>query len=200
MMRVFPTVLLLALLSGCSFFGDKSTDPEVLTFLPAAQITGFDVTAKISITGDGRTDTGSVRWVHLGARDEWSVFSPTGALVASLVVTPNSATLTTPEKVIEAVTPDALFEVELNWPLPVSYLSYWVRALPAPNLPHTSKTSDDGRVTQLTQAEWTITYQGTQPVQSGTDRYELPRRLVLSRGETVSIRWASTEWRLIPLG
>lgn len=199
MMRLLPTILILTLLSGCSFFGSKESDPEVLTFLPAAQITGFDVTAKISITGDGRTDTGSVRWVHLGTRDEWSVFSPTGALIASLVVTPESATLTTPERVVQSVTPDALFELELNWPLPVSYLSYWVRALPAPDIPYDSKTSDNGRVARLTQAGWTITYQGTQSIQSGADRYELPRRLVLSRGDAVSIRWASTEWRLIPL-
>ena len=200
MIRLIYTLLMTSILSGCSFFGGKDPDPEVLTFLPAAQITGFDVTAKISVTGDGRTDTGSIRWVHLDTRDEWSFFSPTGSLVASLIVTPESSTLTTPDKVVEAMTPETLFEMELNWPLPVSFLPYWVRGLPAPNVPYDAKTGEAGRITRLTQAGWTVAYQGTQPIQSGADRYELPRRLLLSRGEQVSIRWASTEWRLIPRG
>jgi len=200
MTRLLLTLCLTLTLAGCSYFGGEARDTEVLTFLPADQIAGFEVTAKISVTGNDRTDTGSVRWVHLSQRDEWSVFSPTGSLIASLVVTPESSTLTTPDKIIEAVTPEALLELELNWPLPISYLPYWVRGLPAPLEAHQATTDPSGRVTRLQQAGWTVQYQGAQTIQQGSDRYELPRRLVLSRGETVSIRWASTEWRLLPRG
>ena len=41
-----------------------------------------------------------------------------------------------------------------------------------------------------------VSYNGNIAIESGSHRFEVPRRLTATRGE-IEIRWASTEWQAL---
>ncbi len=182
-------------ISGCSLLPWSSEPNEVLTFLPAEQLTNWDLTAKFSVSSEEGTESGSLRWINQADNDRLDILSPTGAVVARLTVGSDRATLMTDEKTISAASPDELLVELLNVELPVSALKYWVRGLDAPTLSVDGVTKDDsGRIRELNQGGWQLAYSGTIAIESGSNRYEVPRRLTATQG-TMEIRWASTEWQ-----
>ena len=173
----------------------SDNDSEILTFLPAEQLTEWDMTAKFSVASKEGTESGAVRWITNVSGDRLDILSPTGAVVARLSISQNGASLVTDEGEHRAENADALVSEVLNINLPVSALRYWVRGLDAPNLAlQTVSKNSDGRITELTQAGWQLSYSGTISIESGPNRYEVPRRLTATQGE-LEIRWASTEWQ-----
>lgn len=87
-------------------------------------------------------------------------------------------------KTLTASTPEALVAQQTGWRLPVSYLYYWLRALPVPGVTIAGQTSANGHLTQLRQAGWTVVYQSYS--QQGAAL--LPQRLVLTQpGLTVTV-------------
>ena len=102
-------------------------------------------------------------------------------------------------RIRETVAKDAetLFREVMDLSLPVAALRYWVRGLDAPDLPLESVEKDgEGRITDLTQDGWQLAYNGNISIESGSHRFEVPRRLTATRGD-IEIRWASTEWQAI---
>lgn len=87
-------------------------------------------------------------------------------------------------KTLTASTPEALVAQQTGWRLPVSYLYYWLRALPVPGVTIAGQTNANGHLTQLRQAGWTVVYQSYS--QQGAAL--LPQRLVLTQpGLTVTV-------------
>jgi outer membrane lipoprotein LolB len=173
----------------------SDSDSEILTFLPAEQLTQWDMTAKFSVTTAEGSESGAVRWVNSGTGDRLDILSPTGAVVARLSITESEASLVTDDGERRAANADALVAEVLKFKLPVNALKYWVRGLDAPNLALQAVNKDgDGRITDLAQAGWQLTYSGTIAIESGANRYEVPRRLTATQGD-LEIRWASTEWQ-----
>ena len=173
----------------------SDSDSEILTFLPAEQLTQWDMTAKFSVTTQEGSESGAVRWVTNATGDRLDILSPTGAVVARLTIAANEASLVTNDAEYRADSADALIADVLKIKLPVTALRYWVRGLDAPNLALQAVNKDgDGRIIELAQAGWQLTYSGTIAIESGANRYEVPRRLTATQGD-LEIRWASTEWQ-----
>ena len=172
-------------------------EPEILTFLPADQLTAWDLTAKFSVKSDEKSDSGAIRWINTEGLERLDVLSPTGAVIARLTVTKTSAKLETDDEIRMAETPEMLIGDSLNFNFPVSALKFWIRGLDDPNRPFQSlERNGDGRAIQLVQDGWTIEYRGTVSVESGENRYEVPRRLT-AKNATTEISWVSTEWQAI---
>lgn len=173
----------------------SDTDSEILTFLPAEQLTEWDMTAKFSVASSDGSESGAVRWITSPTTDRLDILSPTGSVVARLTITPSGASLVTDDGEHRAANADALVADVLKINLPVSALKYWVRGLDAPNLALQTVSKDsDGRITELAQAGWQLSYSGQIAIESGANRYEVPRRLTATQGD-LEIRWASTEWQ-----
>ena len=198
-MKHFIVSLLLSLsLTGCSLLPWSSDDDsEVLTFLPADQLNQWDLTAKFSVSTAAGTDSGSIRWILNPNEERLDVLSPTGSVVAQLTMTETEARLKTDDRETVAKDAETLFREVMDLSLPVAALRYWVRGLDAPNLPLESVEKDgEGRITDLTQGGWQLAYNGNVSIESGSHRFEVPRRLTATRGD-IEIRWASTEWQAI---
>jgi outer membrane lipoprotein LolB len=172
-------------------------DAEILTFLPAEQLNQWDLTAKFSVSTNEGIESGSLRWILNTSEERLNVLSPTGSVVAKLTVTETEARLTTENRETVAKDADTLFREVMKISLPVNALRYWVRGLDAPNMPLDSVEKDsEGRITRLAQDGWQLAYNGNISIESGSHRFEVPRRLTATRGN-VEIRWASTEWQVI---
>ena len=198
-MKHFIVSLLLSLsLTGCSLLPWSSDDDsEVLTFLPADQLNQWDLTAKFSVSTAAGTDSGSIRWILNPDEERLDVLSPTGSVVAQLTITETEARLKTDDRETVAKDAETLFREVMDLSLPVAALRYWVRGLDAPDLPLESVEKDgEGRITDLTQDGWQLAYNGNVSIESGSHRFEVPRRLTATRGD-IEIRWASTEWQAI---
>jgi outer membrane lipoprotein LolB len=195
----FIVTLLLGLsLTGCSLMPWSSEDDsEVLTFLPADQLNQWDLTAKFSVSTKEGTESGSIRWILNPDEERLDVLSPTGSVVAQLTMTASEARLKTDDRETVAKDAETLFREVMDLSLPVAALRYWVRGLDAPDLPLESVEKDgEGRITDLTQDGWQLAYNGSVSIESGSHRFEVPRRLTATRGD-IEIRWASTEWQAI---
>lgn len=171
-------------------------ETEVLTFLPADQMNQWDLTAKFSVTSPDGTDSGTVRWVNQTDNERLDVLSPTGTIVARIEVSESSARLVTDDGERVAPNAEALMRDAMDVSLPVTALRYWVRGLDAPDLPIDSVVKDnEGRIIELAQDRWQLAYSGTVSITSGSNRFEVPRRLTATKGD-LEIRWASTEWQI----
>ena len=198
-MKHFIVTLFLGLsLTGCSLMPWSSDDDsEVLTFLPADQLNQWDLTAKFSVSTKEGTESGSIRWILNPDEERLDVLSPTGSVVAQLTMTETEARLKTDDRETVAKDAETLFREVMDLSLPVAALRYWVRGLDAPDLPLESVEKDgEGRITDLTQDGWQLAYNGNVSIESGSHRFEVPRRLTATRGD-IEIRWASTEWQAI---
>ncbi|MEC8126180.1 MAG: outer membrane lipoprotein LolB [Pseudomonadota bacterium] len=198
-MKHFIVTLLLGLsLTGCSLMPwSLDDDSEILTFLPADQLNQWDLTAKFSVSTKEGTESGSIRWILNPNEERLDVLSPTGSVVAQLTMTETEARLKTDDRETVAKDAETLFREVMDLSLPVAALRYWVRGLDAPDLPLESVEKDgEGRITDLTQDGWQLAYNGNVSIESGSHRFEVPRRLTATRGD-IEIRWASTEWQAI---
>jgi len=192
------TLFLSLTLAGCSLMPWSSDDDaEVLTFLPADQLNQWDLTAKFSVSTKDGTESGSIRWILNLDEERLDVLSPTGSVVAQLTMTESEARLKTDDRETVAKDADTLFKDVMDISLPVNALRYWVRGLDSPDLPLESVEKDgEGRITELSQDGWQLAYNGNISIESGSHRFEVPRRLTATRGD-IEIRWASTEWQAI---
>jgi outer membrane lipoprotein LolB len=192
------TLFLSLTLVGCSLMPWSSDDDaEVLTFLPADQLNQWDLTAKFSVSTKDGTESGSIRWILNPDGERLDVLSPTGSVVAQLTMTESEARLKTDDRETVAKDADTLFKDVMDISLPVNALRYWVRGLDSPDLPLESVEKDgEGRITELSQDGWQLAYNGNISIESGSHRFEVPRRLTATRGD-IEIRWASTEWQAI---
>jgi outer membrane lipoprotein LolB len=192
------TLFLSLTLAGCSLMPWSSDDDaEVLTFLPADQLNQWDLTAKFSVSTKDGTESGSIRWILNPDEERLDVLSPTGSVVAQLTMTESEARLKTDDRETVAKDADTLLKDVMDISLPVNALRYWVRGLDSPDLPLESVEKDgEGRITELSQDGWQLAYNGNISIESGSHRFEVPRRLTATRGD-IEIRWASTEWQAI---
>jgi outer membrane lipoprotein LolB len=175
----------------------SNDDGEVLTFLPADQLTNWDLTAKFTVSTKDSTESGSIRWMLNSVEERLDILAPTGSVVAQVTVSDSEARLKTDNQETVAQDADILFREVMGTSFPVGALRFWIRGLDAPNLKVESVEKDgDGRITELTQDGWRLSYNGNIAIESGSHRFEVPRRLTATRGEIV-IRWASTEWQAL---
>ncbi|HAN81034.1 MAG: hypothetical protein CMD54_04045 [Gammaproteobacteria bacterium] len=198
MKHFFNTLFVSLLLTGCSLMPWSSGDDvEVLTFLPADQLNQWDLTAKFAVSTKDHTESGSIRWMLNSVEERLDILAPTGSVMAQVTVTDSEARLQTDTQETVAKDADILFRDVMGTSFPVSALRFWIRGLDAPNLPLESVEKDRyGRITELSQGGWQLTYNGNIAIESGSHRFEVPRRLIATRGE-IEIRWASTEWQAL---
>lgn len=155
------------------------------------RIKQFSLESKIAIQHAGKGHSGRLQWQHAPASDHIQVLSPLGQVVAEIDRTPLSATLIDQQqKRHTADTVEQLTERTLGWFLPLSSLPFWVLGLAQPEHPSQPTYDAEGRLVQLIQDGWLITFQDyrdSAQTQAQADaslsdtRYALPYHLDLQR-------------------
>lgn len=141
--------------------------------------------------------SGKLAWAHLAERDELSLASPLGNVLARIVRDAGGVVLTNSfQEQFRAVDAETLTERQLGWRLPLAGLAQWILARPstAPGAGLVEGERDASRRWQrLRQAGWEIDFDYE------NDAATLPKRVVLnySRADKpLEIRVAIDRWSL----
>jgi outer membrane lipoprotein LolB len=145
---------------------------------------------RIGIQTDAQSLSGNIRWQHRVDTDELLLTSPLGQGVARIERNFEGVTLEVPNQPARRA-PDAesLTREILGYALPVSGLTWWVQARPAPGRAFEATRDADGRLAQIRQDGWVIDY-----LQYAADVPARPKKLVVAR-EGLEIRLVTDSWQ-----
>lgn len=163
-------------------------------FAPRANVPDFDVLGRVFVGYEGPSFSSNLRWNHVGGEDQIWLMSPLGQTLAYIEDRATGASLTSADQQhYYAGSVESLTRRALGWSLPLAQLRYWVRGEEVPGVASEGvQRAADGRLLELTQAGWKITF--TPPAQHVPNR--LPQRLQLTNGSQ-QIRLVIDEWREI---
>ncbi len=193
MARSLPVVALVLLLGACAT--PPPLPPGATTFedhrsqLMALEHWSFS--GRVAIKTATSADSASLKWRQRGDDLEMTLAGPVGIKEATLTRRDGQlALLRNGER--QPLDPyDDPLATEFGWSLPLAYLPFWLRGLPAPDIPVAQRELSDGRLSQLSQAGWDLEYTEYQDVNGRA----LPRRIRFSRAE-VSGKILLKEWVL----
>ena len=151
----------------------------------------WQFSGRIAVQTDSGADSASIEW-HQAREDLDLVLSgPMGIKEARLEQRAGRLVLLRDGERVELPPGDDPLVREFGWSLPLDYLPFWLRGVPAPGYPVEARELDRGRLARLRQAGWTLIYTDYQQV----GQMSLPRRIRFSR-ETVNGKILLKEWTL----
>jgi len=162
-------LLLLSTLSGCSILDTPPKDTTldsahynwVNTKQDIQQQTHWSLIGKIGIrTPEDSLTIAINKWTQENDNFEIDLSSTFFGLGAS-TLEGNSQFLTLTESgeaPISSEQPNDLMESALGFPLPITYLSYWVKGLPAPGLISKIKFNEQGLPSTIRQHHWQLDF------------------------------------------
>ncbi len=200
--RALPTrpglLFLVVVLAGCA--GNRielsETDREIAWAERQARlqvIDSWNLRARSVVTLDEAVYSVSLGWQR--QQDAFTILleAPFGQGVFKIQSEPQFKprfSLLYPEgQVVRDDSPETLLQQAIGWSIPVSGLHYWMVGLPRPDSSHESKLDGVGRIEQLQQDGWTISYQDF-----FDDQPQLPRKLLLER-EQIRLRMVVEYWQ-----
>jgi outer membrane lipoprotein LolB len=149
-----------------------------LTSQPNAngQQANWTLSGKIGITTPKESVAGFVRWQQ--QQDDFDIYvsGPLGQGSIRIEGNPDQATITQGGKTSNSVNPQQLVYEQLGWFFPLVNLPHWLQGKQAPYSPAT-KTSEDGRLSQIKQDQWTVDYLRYHAY------YQLPERIKIHQGD-----------------
>jgi outer membrane lipoprotein LolB len=183
-MRAWTATALLALLLG----GCASVSSVPPTVGVPARTANWTLQGRIGVQSSEQNLSGQIHWQHREDRDELLLTSPLGQGVARIVRNGDGVALEMPNQPTRhAPDADTLTREALGYVLPVTGLTWWVQARPAPGSAFEATRDAYGRLTQLKQDGWTIDY-----LQYAADAR--PRKLTVAR-EGLEIRLVADNWQ-----
>lgn len=205
-MRI-PYVMSFLAVSFClGLFGCTTTKPPAPTELPAAKVPEgnrlqtisllqkWDINAQVAVrnTAENKSETVNLVWQQNQSNYHLSMFGPMGSHAVKLSGNSQGVVLekSTGEK-IKAKTPETLLAEQTGYELPVSYLYYWVRGLPVPDLRHETHLGQNQQLAELIQAGWRIEYLAYTSV----NQMALPTKIFLYH-PPVSVKIMISEWKI----
>jgi outer membrane lipoprotein LolB len=184
--RVVTLAALATALSGCATTGANMSHANVAAYRETVNLAG---SLSVNYQKDGKPEsiTGKFNWQQTPGRVDVSLASPLGQTLATISVTPESATLTQADRAprvakdLETLTHDAL-----GWSLPVSGLRDWLQGY-ATGTDGKRFTASPANNTVITKDGWRlrfVTWQDEtaaipQPKRIDADREELAIRLAI---------------------
>lgn len=184
----WAAALLALVLGACAVVpgGVPSVDPTT--------VSAFQLDGRFQLKVQKEGYPGRVRWQHSENADELWFYSPVGASVARLRQDESGALLVTADgEEYRAADLRQLALDVLGWDLPLDGLPYWVRGLSWPAGPPAHEEVDsDGRLEQLSQGGWRVSYLDWTPAGVAG----LPSKLDL-QGERLRMRLVVERWSVV---
>ncbi len=151
----------------------------------------WHVSARISVRTGHDAATGSLHWRQDKGRYHIRLIAPLGRGTVVLTGDDNEAALRLPDNtVLREGDAEALLQRQLGWPVPVSALMYWIRALPAPSLKTGALLFNERHLlSYLEQSNWRLRYKKY----TRTHGRFMPSRLDLEY-QQIRIRIAIRRW------
>ena len=181
------TLLLLVLLLG----GCAAVPVTSVTGRSSAELTDWQFNGRISLTRGEQGWHAGLVWQEHAGRFQLDVAGPLGQGAFQLSGDAEGVLLVDArQQSFTARDADTLLEHVTGWVLPVSGLRYWVRGVPAPGTEARASHDAQGRLVQLEQDGWDISYGRYQAIEGA----DWPAKLRLERDDIV-VRLVIDQWR-----
>lgn len=170
-----------ALLTGCAQHRLAPADSAV----EREAASSFEIEGRIAASDGEHAANGRMLWAHAPERDEWTLFSPLGQIVARLESGPEGARLRTADgRLTETSDADSLMPQLLGVPAPLDALPGWIQAAPRPPA-RVLELDAHGRPARISDHGWIIDY----PEYADDSPTALPRR--------IDARWGEARLRIV---
>ena len=157
------------------------------------QLDSWQLSGRVNIRYDNESHTPRIRWAQQKLEYQirlWGTFNAGNTLI---VGRPGYVTMQQNGDILTATSPEDLILQQLGYELPVSFLEYWIKGLPAPDTPAELIFNELNQLTHLSQFGWSVSY--TDPRQYGA--ISLPRRVELTRSQNdIRLRFIGLNWDL----
>ena len=157
------------------------------------QLDSWQLSGRVNIRYDNESHTPRIRWAQQKLEYQirlWGTFNAGNTLI---VGRPGYVTMQQNGDILTAASPEDLILQQLGYELPVSFLEYWIKGLPAPDTPAELIFNELNQLTHLSQFGWSVSY--TDPRQYGA--ISLPRRVELTRSQNdIRLRFIGLNWDL----
>lgn len=159
-----------------------------------SKIERWQINGKIAVQTPRDSGSATVNWVRAGRNYRVSLLGPFGSHAMKLSgVSGHTAILETSEgKRFESNSPEQLLAERWGYRLPVSYLSFWIRGLPAPERPFNGKFDRENRLISLVQDGYQVQFSNY--IRKGFT-VDLPRNLVIS-SSAIKSRIVIYQWQI----
>jgi len=176
-LQAFSTALLIIALSACSTqpiatgkIADWNSYQQQLK-----QETHWRLSAKMGVRSPEKSGSAYLQWQQLGDNYQIHISGPLGQ--GSTWIRRNEQNIRLEragEITLRANSADELLRQAVGWNAPLEQLKYWVRGLPAPNIPATIHHNSLGTMATLEQSGWQLEY--SRYIEHG--RYQLPTKII----------------------
>lgn len=183
----WPAWLLLIFISGCATL-DRPDGESVTT---ADELTDWSFEGRLGIDDGRQSWQSSVHWVQQGESYRIDLIGPLGQGRMAIRGGPDGVGLHSGDQWLYADDPDELLLQATGFSVPVSGLRHWLLGLTTPDPAAQPVADAEGRLRQLRQTGWLITY----PTYIVVDGYSLPQRLQAVR-EEITVRLLINRWTL----
>ncbi len=183
-----------AILVGCATPAPAPTDGDWVSHRERiAALPNWSFSGKIAVKSPRGADTARLRWTQEGENLELDLSGPIGMKQVRIVREDAQLKLWRNGhwESVDEVEPNLV--EQLGWSLPLEYLPWWLRGLPAPQLEATEIELSAGRLHKLRQAGWLVEF----PVYRQVDAHVLPRT-ILFRRDDIEGKILLKQWTLGP--
>jgi outer membrane lipoprotein LolB len=176
---IWAALVTIALCSCSTLTPSPPSVPQPISTRQASlnRIQNWQLYGKIAVQTDRDAGSASFNWTQHHDNYVVSLSGPLGTHPIKLSGRMGYTVLETSNgKRFTAQSPEILLAQQWGFNLPVSNLKYWIRGLPAPNLPAKKHTDAYGRLSQLSQAGSTVQYLSYHSVHS----VDLPDKIFIT--------------------
>ena len=140
----------------------------------------WQLSAKIGVRSSSDSGSAYLKWQQAPDNYDIHLSGPLGQGSVRIIGNSEQVTLEQAGKpTLSAPTADQLLQQALGWHAPLEQLKYWVRGLPAPDLPAKIEHTPQGVVASLQQSGWQLNYSRYRD----EGDFLLPGKLVATQGE-----------------
>lgn len=179
-------------LSESAYFAQRHSEVNSLN--------SWRVRAKVGVVTPQQRQQATLVWQFSDQANQVRLFGPLGVGAVTLDFDQNGAQLTDNKGVLHRdASAQALLTRIVGWPIPMRALSYWLFALPQPNVFYDYQLNDLGQLSELRQLDWQVSYQDYQnPLNN--PKITLARKITATKkmpnGEQIIVKLISKAWRL----
>lgn len=197
-MRIIWMLIVIFGLASCTTVSQTTSQTPTTSVAPPAwkpretslnKINSWQIQGKIAVQTQRDSGSATVNWTKRGQNYQVALMGPLGTHSMKLDGKPGKVVLTSSDgKTATASSPEQLLANQWGFNIPVSYLNYWIRGLPAPGAAE-KQFDAQGRLKDLSQQGWHVQF--IDYVQK--KGVELPNKIFLS-SNAIKVKIIVYDW------
>ena len=194
-LRITQLCLITAALPACSNLAPPANESSIWTqqSQQLAKLTNWQLRGRVNVRYDNESQTPRIQWQHKNRAYQvrlWGTFNAGNTFIRG---EPGSVTLDQGDEHLTASSPEELILQKLGYELPISFLEFWIKGLPAPDSPAKLVFNELNQLTEFKQAGWIVVLSDLRDY----DGLVLPRRVDVRRSEDETrLRFFGLSWTL----